>query len=207
MAESEYMVHESSYVDDNVEIGTGTRIWHFCHIQQGARIGKNCTLGQNVNVGSNVIIGDHVKIQNNVSIYEGVELEEYVFCGPSMVFTNILNPRSQFPQRGSEYYIKTLVRRGASLGANSTIICGITLGRHAFVGAGAVVTRDVPDYGLAMGNPAQLRGWYCACGTKLALSIAPGSEEKAQCKNCGRKFTKKGRQVVQEAQPEPAADS
>jgi len=206
MAELEYMVHDSSYVDHNVEIGAGTRIWHFCHIQQGARIGKKCTLGQNVNVGSHVIIGDHVKIQNNVSIYEGVELEEYVFCGPSMVFTNILNPRSQFPQRGSEYYIRTLVRRGASLGANSTIICGITIGQYAFVGAGAVVTRDVPDYGLVMGNPARLRGWYCACGTKLALSIAPGPAEETQCKRCGRAYKKKNHQVMQAIQPEPAVD-
>jgi UDP-2-acetamido-3-amino-2,3-dideoxy-glucuronate N-acetyltransferase len=197
MAEKEYVVHESSYVDDNVEIGAGTHIWYFCHIQRGARIGKKCSLGQNVNVGSHVIIGDHVKIQNNVSVYEGVELEDYVFCGPSLVFTNILNPRSQFPQRGAEHYIKTLVKRGASLGANSTIVCGITIGQYAFVGAGAVVTRDVPDYGLVMGNPARLRGWYCACGTKLALSTAPGSEEETQCKKCSRTYEKKDHRVTQ----------
>lgn len=197
MSEKNYFVHDSSYVDEGVEIGEGTKIWHFSHIQRGAFIGKQCSLGQNVNVGCNVTIGNHVKVQNNVSIYEGVELEDYVFCGPSMVFTNILNPRSEFPQRGSEFYIKTLVRRGASLGANSTILCGITIGKYAFVGAGAVVTGDVPDYGLVVGNPARLQGWYCACGTRLDLTIDPHSAESSQCKKCRRRYNKKGHQVTQ----------
>lgn len=187
-----YFVHESSYVDDNVAIGEGTRIWHFSHIQSGARIGNKCSIGQNVNVANNVTIGNYVKIQNNVSVYEGVELEDYVFCGPSMVFTNILNPRSEFPQRGAEFYIKTLVKKSASLGANSTIVCGITIGKYAFVGAGAVVTKDVPDYGLVVGNPAHLAGWYCACGTKLDITADPQSGETGECKKCSRKYRKNG---------------
>lgn len=195
MSEKNYFVHESSYVDDNVEIDEGTKIWHFSHIQGGTRIGKQCSLGQNVNVANNVTIGNNVKIQNNVSVYEGVELEDYVFCGPSMVFTNILNPRSEFPQRGAEYYIKTLVKKSASLGANSTIVCGTTIGKYAFVGAGAVVTKDVPDYGLVMGNPARLKGWYCACGTKLGLTVDPKFEETGACPKCQRKYMKKGLQV------------
>jgi UDP-2-acetamido-3-amino-2,3-dideoxy-glucuronate N-acetyltransferase len=190
MSDKNYFVHESSYVDDNVEIGEGTKIWYFSHVQRGTRIGKKCSIGQNVNIGNNVTIGDFVKIQNNVSVYEGVELEDYVFCGPSMVFTNILNPRCEFPQRGSEFYIRTLVKRGASLGANSTIVCGSTIGRSAFVGAGAVVTRDVPDYGLVLGTPARLKGWYCACGTKLELTVDPQSEEQTECKKCNRKYSK-----------------
>jgi len=161
----------------------------------GTRIGKNCSIGQNVNVGNNVVIGNNVKIQNNVSVYEGVELEDYVFCGPSMVFTNILNPRSEFPQRGSEFYIKTLVKKSASLGANSTIICGHTIGEYAFVGAGAVVTKDVPDYALYIGNPAKIKGWMCKCGTKLNLSIDPVSEEQDTCPECGRKYRKLGIKV------------
>jgi UDP-2-acetamido-3-amino-2,3-dideoxy-glucuronate N-acetyltransferase len=156
--EKEYFVHESSYVDDNVEIGAGTKIWHFSHIQSGSRIGKNCTIGQNVNIGQNLNIGNHVKIQNNVSIYEGVELEDYVFCGPSMVFTNIKLPRSEFPQRGSEYYSKTLVKKSASIGANATIVCGVTIGEYAMIGSGAVVTKDVPAYSLVVGNPGRVVG-------------------------------------------------
>lgn len=197
MTEKKFFVHESSYVDDQVEIGEGTKIWHFSHVQGGSQLGKNCSVGQNVNIGNHVKIGDYVKIQNNVSVYEGVELEDYVFCGPSMVFTNILNPRCEFPQRGSEFYLKTLVKRGASLGANSTIVCGNTIGKNAFVGAGSVVTRDVPDYGLVVGNPARLKGWYCACGTKLDMSIDPHSEESCQCKKCQRHYTKKQLQVTQ----------
>ncbi|HLP60137.1 MAG TPA: DapH/DapD/GlmU-related protein [Candidatus Deferrimicrobium sp.] len=197
MSEKNYFVHESSYVDDNVEIGEGTKIWHFSHIQGGTRIGKKCSLGQNVNVANNVIIGDNVKIQNNVSVYEGVELEDYVFCGPSMVFTNILNPRSEFPQRGAEYYIKTLVKKSASLGANSTIVCGHTIGKYAFVAAGGVVTKDVPDYALVMGNPARLKAWYCACGAKLGLTVDPKSEETGVCPKCQRKYKKSGFNVEQ----------
>src|SRR3989339_388473 len=139
--EQKYFKHEHAVVDDNVEIGEGTKIWHFSHIQKGAKIGKNCVFGQNVNVGNNVTIGNFVKVQNNVSIYEGVTLEDYVFCGPSMVFTNILNPRSKYPQVGAQYYIKTLVKEGASLGANSTIVCGVTIGRFAMIAAGSVVTK------------------------------------------------------------------
>jgi len=193
--EKKYFIHETSYIDENVEIREGTKIWHFSHIQGGTRIGENCSIGQNVNVGNNVVIGNYVKIQNNVSVYEGVELEDYVFCGPSMVFTNILNPRSEFPQRGSEFYIKTLVKKSASLGANSTIICGHTIGEYAFVGAGAVVTKDVPDYALYIGNPAKIKGWMCKCGTKLNLSLDPVSEEQAYCKKCGRKYKKRGIKV------------
>ena len=162
-----YYVNEFAVVDDNVEIGEGTKIWHFSHVQSGAKIGNKCILGQNVNIGNNVIIGNYVKIQNNVSVYEAVELEDYVFCGPSMVFTNILNPRSKYPQVGAEFYIKTLVKEGASLGANCTVVCGTTIGRFAFVGAGSVVTKDVPDFALVVGNPARIKGWYSEGGIKL----------------------------------------
>ena len=164
-----YFVHPLAVVDENVEIGEGTKIWHFSHVQSGARIGKKCVLGQNVNVGNHVVIGNFVKIQNNVSVYEGVTLEDYVFCGPSMVFTNILDPRSKYPQVGAEFYIPTLVKEGASLGANSTIVCGHTIGRFAFVGAGAVVTKDIPDFALVVGNPARIVGWMSEAGKKLAF--------------------------------------
>ena len=155
---SKYFVHGSSYLDDNVSIGKDTKIWHFSHIQSGAVIGKKCSIGQNVNVGNNVIIGNYVKIQNNVSVYEGVVLEDYVFCGPSMVFTNIKIPRSEFPQRSSEFYLKTLVKKSASIGANATILCGVTIGEYALIGSGAVVTKDVPPYGLVVGNPGEIIG-------------------------------------------------
>ena len=154
----DFFAHESSCIDENVEIGEGTKIWHFSHIQSGAIIGTNCSIGQNVNIGNNVKIGNSVKIQNNVSVYEGVELEDYVFCGPSMVFTNIRLPRSEFPQKGSEYYERTLVKKSASIGANATIVCGITIGRYALIGSGAVVTKDVPDYALVIGNPGKVIG-------------------------------------------------
>ena len=157
-SKKDYFVHESSYIDENVVIGKGTKIWHFSHIQSGSIIGKKCSIGQNVNIGNNVKIGNHVKIQNNVSVYEGVELEDYVFCGPSMVFTNIKVPRSEFPQRGSEYYQKTLVKKSASIGANATIVCGVTIGEYALIGSGAVVTKDVPDYALVIGNPGRVVG-------------------------------------------------
>jgi UDP-2-acetamido-3-amino-2,3-dideoxy-glucuronate N-acetyltransferase len=162
-----FYVNEYAVIDDNVEIGEGTKIWHFSHVQSGAKIGKKCVLGQNVNVGNNVTIGNFVKIQNNVSVYEGVTLEDYVFCGPSMVFTNILNPRSKYPQVGAEFYIETLVKEGASMGANCTIVCGHTIGRFAMVGAGAVVTKDVPDFALVVGNPARIIGWYSEAGEKM----------------------------------------
>lgn len=167
MKNLKYFLHESSFVDDNVSIGEGTKIWHFSHIQSGSKIGKNCVFGQNVNVGNNVIIGNFCKIQNNVSIYEGVELEDYVFCGPSMVFTNISEPRCEFPQRGSEFYIKTIVKYGTSIGANATIVCGHNIGRFAFIAAGAVVTKNVPDYALMAGIQAKRIGWMSRHGAKL----------------------------------------
>ena len=172
-----YFVHESSYIDDNVKIGAGTKIWHFCHIQGGAEIGEKCTLGQNVNISNNVKVGSHVKIQNNVSIYEGVELEDYVFCGPSCVFTNDLTPRSKH-SKGNENYRRTLIKEGASIGANATIICGNSVGKHALIGAGAVVTKDVKDHALVTGNPAKQVGWVCECGEILG--------PKYQCKVCNR---------------------
>ena len=149
-----YMIHESSYVDENVEIGEGTKIWHFCHIQSGARIGRKCSIGQNVNISNNVHIGNEVKIQNNVSVYEGVEIQDGVFCGPSCVFTNDLTPRARFP-KGHDNYKKTVVQEGASIGANATIVCGNTIGRYAMIASGAVVTKDVPDYALMAGVPAR----------------------------------------------------
>ncbi|HPI20061.1 MAG TPA: acyltransferase, partial [Candidatus Kapabacteria bacterium] len=153
-----YFKHESAYVDDNCEIGEGTKIWHFSHIQSNTKIGKNCVFGQNVNVGNNVTIGNFCKVQNNVSIYEGVELEDYVFCGPSMVFTNVVDPRCKYPQVGSKFYRKTLIKEGASIGANATIVCGHTLGKHCFIAAGAVVTKNIPDYALVAGVPGKIIG-------------------------------------------------
>ena len=162
-------IHESSYIDDNVEIGAGSKIWHFCHICSNSRLGANCTVGQNVCIGPDVTIGNGCKIQNNVSVYKGVVLEDDVFCGPSMVFTNVYNPRAHV-QRMSEAR-KTLVRQGATLGANCTIVCGVTVGRYAFVGAGSVVTKDVPDHALVYGNPARCKGWVCTCGEKLSVEL------------------------------------
>lgn len=175
-----YFVHESSYIDDNVTIGDGTKIWFFCHVQKGAVIGKGCSLGQNVNIANNVKIGNHVKIQNNVAVYEGVELEDYVFCGPSMVFTNDLTPRAKYP-KGSAGYKKTLIKYGATIGANATIICGNTIGRWAMIAAGAVVTTDVPDYALMAGVPAQQIGWVCECGSPLKNELV--------CSNCNRAYS------------------
>tara|TARA_B100001769_G_C21978749_1_gene526297 strand:+ start:296 stop:862 length:567 start_codon:yes stop_codon:yes gene_type:complete len=162
-----FFIHKSSFIDSNVDVGDNTKIWHFSHIQSGAKIGNSCSIGQNVNIGNNVIIGNSVKIQNNVSIYEGVELEDYVFCGPSMVFTNIKLPRSEFPQRGGEHYLKTLVKKSASIGANATILCGVTIGKYAMIGSGAVVTKNIPDYALIIGNPGKLIGWVNKKGGKL----------------------------------------
>ena len=166
----DYFVHESSFVDEGVQIGKGTRIWHFSHIQSGARIGAECILGQNVNVGNNVKVGNYCKIQNNVSIYEGVELQDYVFCGPSMIFTNIRLPRSEFPQKGSKYYEKTLVKKSASIGANATIVCGITIGEYALIGSGSVVTKDVPAFALVIGNPGKITGWVSKIGERLVFN-------------------------------------
>ncbi len=173
-----YLVHPTAVVDEPCEIGEGTKIWHFSHVMARSKIGKKCILGQNVSVASDVRIGNNVKIQNNVSVYTGVELEDDVFCGPSMVFTNVINPRSHVIRKHE--YQRTLVKRGASLGANSTIVCGVTIGQYAFVAAGAVVTRDVPDYALVMGVPGKQVGWMCQCGIRLELS-----GNKATCKNCG----------------------
>lgn len=179
-----YKVHPTAVVDDNVEIGEGTSIWHFSHIQPGVKIGSKCTLGQNVNVANNVVIGNFCKIQNNVSVYEGVTLEDYVFCGPSMVFTNILNPRCKYPQRGSEFYTNTLVKEGASIGANATIVCGTTLGKHCFVGAGSVVTKDIPDFALAVGNPAKIIGWVSEAGKRLSFD----KDGFAFCEKTNKKY-------------------
>ena len=177
--DDETFVHESAYVDEGARIGTGTRIWHFCHILGEAVIGERCSLGQNVVVMNGVRIGNNVKIQNNVSVYEGVELEDDVFCGPSMVFTNVVNPRSHVPRR-SEFQ-KTVVKRGATIGANATIVCGHTLGEYSFVGAGSVVTTDVPPYALMVGVPARREGWMCRCGVRL-------SDAGGRCAACGTEY-------------------
>ena len=190
--QKDYFVHESCYVDEPCTIGPGTKIWHFSHIMKTAVIGRGCNIGQNVVISPDVVIGDNVKIQNNVSVYTGVILEDDVFCGPSMVFTNVINPRSHVARKSE--YKRTLVRRGASIGANCTIVCGVTIGRYAFVGAGSVVTRDVPDYALTYGNPARLRGWMCACGVAIRFG-KQDQDETAQCGACGARYAKSGAQV------------
>lgn len=176
---SDFFVHESSYIDEGVVIGKGTKIWHFCHIQKDAVVGENCSLGQNVNISNNVHIGNGVKIQNNVSVYEGVELRDNVFCGPSCVFTNDLTPRAKYP-KGSAGYKKTLVCEGATIGANATIVCGHTLGKNCTIAAGAVVAKDVQPHALMAGVPAKRIGWVCECGQVL--------DENLCCKDCGRKY-------------------
>jgi len=188
MSEAEFYINKYAVVDDNVQIGESTKIWHFSHIQSGAKIGSHCVIGQNVNVGNNVQIGNYCKIQNNVSVYEGVTLEDYVFCGPSMVFTNVLDPRCKYPQVGAKYYLKTLVKEGASIGANATIVCGNTIGKSAFIGAGSVVTKDVPDFALVVGNPAKIIGWVSEAGKRLqfdkdGFAICEKSEKKYQLEN------------------------
>ena len=185
-----YFVHESSYVDDPCEIGEGTKIWHFSHIMAGSTIGKNCSIGQNVVISPRVRIGNNVKIQNNVSVYEGVILEDETFCGPSMVFTNVTTPRSGTPRNTSDDYAPTVVKKGASIGANATIVCGHTLGEYSFVGAGSVVTRDVPAYAMVYGNPARIRGYACECGVKLSFQ-----NDRAECSECSREFEKSGESV------------
>lgn len=174
---TDYFVHESSYVDDGARIGTGTKIWHFCHVMPGAEIGERCSLGQNVVVMPGTRIGNNVKIQNNVSIYEGVVLEDDVFCGPSCVFTNVTNPRSHVSRKNE--YRTTLVRRAASIGANATVVCGVTLGEYSFVGAGAVVTSDVQPFALMVGVPARRVGWMCQCGERLQVE-----DGAATCPRC-----------------------
>jgi len=175
-----YYCHESSYVDEGAQVGEGTKIWHFSHVMSGAKIGARCSLGQNVNVGGRAVLGNGVKVQNNVSIYDDVIIEDEVFCGPSMIFTNVINPRA-FVERKHEYK-KTLIKRGASIGANATIVCGVTLGEYCFVGAGSVVTKDVPAYALVYGSPARQHGWVCKCGTKLGNDLS--------CSECGKKYNK-----------------
>ena len=175
----EYFVHPTAVVDDDVEIGAGTKIWHFSHIQSGARIGEHCSFGQNVNVSNNVRIGNVCKVQNNVSLYEGVELGDYVFCGPSCVFTNDLTPRAKYP-KGHAGYKKTVIEEGASIGANATIVCGHRIGKWALIGAGAVVTSNVSAHALMLGVPARRKGWACECGELLPDTLS--------CARCGRKY-------------------
>lgn len=186
MEEKKYFVHPTSVIDEPVEIGEGTKIWHFCHVMQGAEIGERCSFGQNVFVGSRVTIGNNVKVQNNVSIYDNVYIEDDVFCGPSMVFTNVVNPRSHIPRK--DEYKDTFVKRGASIGANATIVCGVTLGRFCFIGAGAVITKDVPAYALMVGVPAKLIGWMCHCGVRLDLPAKTDVHKKAVCPECGSEY-------------------
>lgn len=176
----EFFAHPSACVDDEAKIGNGTKVWHFSHISGDCSIGSNCTIGQNVFVAPGVKIGDFCKIQNNVSIYEGVELGNYVFCGPSMVFTNVQRPRCKYPQRGAEFYAHTPIGEGASIGANATIVCGHRIGKDAFIAAGSVVTKDVPDHAIMMGNPARQKGWACECGEKL--------DDHLVCPKCGRRY-------------------
>lgn len=189
--EKNYFVHESSYVDEGCEIGEGTKIWHFSHIMQGCKIGKKCNIGQNVVISPGVVLGDGIKIQNNVSVYTGVICEDGVFLGPSCVFTNVIKPRS-FIERKSEYR-QTTVKKGASIGANATVVCGHDIGRYAFVGAGSVVTRDVPDYAMVYGSPAKVKGYVCQCGEKLQFS-----NKEATCTVCGKHYRMNENNVVEE---------
>lgn len=184
-AANDAFVHESAYVDEGASVGAGTKIWHFSHVMSGAEVGPDCTLGQNVFVADGVKIGEGVKIQNNVSVYEGVVLEDYVFCGPSMVFTNVKTPRSAFPRDTSDDYLSTRVCHGASIGANATVVCGVTIGSWAFVAAGAVVTRDIPAHALIGGVPGRIIGWACECGATLTFE-----DEEAMCRQCDREYAR-----------------
>ena len=190
---TDFFVHETAVVDPPCRIGAGTRIWHFSHIMPNCDIGERVNIGQNVVISPHCVVGNGGKIQNNVSIYTGVILEDDVFCGPSMVFTNVINPRA-FIERKAEYR-RTLVRRGASIGANATVVCGVTLGRYCLVGAGAVVTHDVPDYATVYGNPARLHGWTCYCGVPLPLGVRPQAHEEGRCAACGLTYVRDGLDV------------
>lgn len=195
ISNNDFYVHPTAVIDQPCRIGKGSKIWHFSHVMENSEIGENCNLGQNVFIANNVEIGNNVKIQNNVSVYEGVILEDHVFCGPSMVFTNVKDPRSEFPQVGSEHYLKTLVRKSASIGANATIVCGNNIGKYAFIGAGAVVTKDIPDYAVVTGVPGRIVGWICECG-KERLDFGKKLNE-TKCKNCNRNYRiKDGTKVV-----------
>ncbi|MBN1620115.1 N-acetyltransferase [candidate division WOR-3 bacterium] len=185
-----YYAHETAVVDEGAVIGENTKIWHFSHVRAGAIIGKNCSVSQNCYIDDKAVLGDGVKLQNNVSVYALVTLEDGVFAGPSMVFTNDINPRAPYPKGGK--WIPTLVKKGATLGANSTIICGNNIGKWAMVAAGAVVTKDVPDHAVVMGVPAKIRSWICECGENLPLSVSQNKTEKCECQNCGRKYEKTG---------------
>ena len=188
METTDYIAHESAYIDDNVEIGSATRIWHFSHIMSDSIIGRDCNIGQNVVVSPGCHIGNNVKIQNNVSVYTGVTLEDDVFCGPSMVFTNVINPRSHVSRE--EEYKNTLVKKGASIGANATIVCGITLGEYCFIGAGTVVTKDIAPFQMVIGNPGRVRGYVCACGEKLDLRLEAKTGTQTVCGACNSGFVK-----------------
>ena len=193
----QYFVHESSYVDEGVEIGAGTQIWHFSHLLPGVQMGRDCRIGQNVVIGPNVQVGNNVKIQNNVSVYSGVILEDDVFCGPSMVFTNVSTPRSGFPRNRPEDFLTTVVKRGASIGANATIVCGRTIGEYAFIGAGSVITKDVEPYALVYGNPARQHGWACECGVRLQFE-----EKQACCSECGRCYRESDEERIERVELE-----
>ena len=197
----EYFAHETSIIDEGARIGSGTRIWHWTHVSSDSEIGERCSLGQNVFVACSVKIGNGVKIQNNVSIYEGVVLEDYVFCGPSMVFTNVRTPRSAFPRNTSEDYALTRVKYGASIGANATVVCGVTVGEWAFVAAGAVVTRDVPAYALMAGVPARRIGWACMCGATLRFQ-----GDECQCGECDRSYARLGEHSIRHLKPATTID-
>ncbi len=196
---AEAFVHPTSIVDEGAVIGEGTRIWHFCHVMKGARLGRDCVIGQNVFIGAEVVVGDRVKIQNNVSVYTGVTLEDEVFVGPSVVFTNVRTPRSHVSRRHA--FEPTRIGRGATLGANATIVSGVTVGEYAFVGAGAVVTRDVPPFGLVYGNPARLKGWVCRCGVRLAASGT--AVATFACRACGARYAKEPGRTGLQLQAEP----
>ncbi len=187
--ENKYWVHETAFICPEAQIGQGTKIWNHCQILSGCQIGRNCTIGHNVFIANTVKIGNNVKIQSNTDVWQGVELQDYVFVGPSVVFTNDLNPRAEFPKT-KEQYLRTLVKIGATLGANSTIVCGHEIGSYAFIGAGSVITENIPDYAIVVGNPARIIGWVCRCGEKLHFE-----DDNAECVKCQRKYMKNGERV------------